>query len=271
MSSIQGDANLLVMAITHYVRFSFESRDKVQLKMVKELGFEQIAIPLVADCEEGPRSSIFATKGCLTADNLLIIFPSASTLPGIWSRSLCIEKGLQAGTNFRARSFLGTMLPFFVKALSLGLGVIVLNPNVNSVRIATSNGGFTKHSIPHNETPDMHVLFVLHVPLIPSSYVWDRIVSHASASNIFILAYSQGGVQAKNLLQSRESEVLRRLRAIALTESSHSLQSELNFGLGSGDSRPIRQFLEQHAINWVSSSLPAGQRLQVPANAALHA
>ena len=52
------------------------------------------------------------------------------------------------------------MLPFFVKALSLGLGVIVLNPNVNSVRIATSNGGFTKHSIPHNETPDMHVLFL---------------------------------------------------------------------------------------------------------------
>ena len=97
----------------------------------------------------------------------------------------------------------------------------------------------------------------------PSRYVWDRIVSQASASNIFILAYSQGGIQAKNLLQSRESEVLRRLRAIALTESSHSLQSELNFGLGSGDSRPIRQFLEQHAINWVASSLPAGQRLQV--------
>lgn len=155
------------------------------------------------------------------------------------------------------------MLPFFVKALSLGLGVIVLNPNVNSVRIATSNGGFTKHSIPHNETPDMHVLFLFSFPSSPSRYVWDRIVSQASASNIFILAYSQGGIQAKNLLQSRESEVLRRLRAIALTESSHSLQSELNFGLGSGDSRPIRQFLEQHAINWVASSLPAGQRLQV--------
>ena len=128
--------------------------------MVKELGFEQIAIPLVADCEECPRSSIFATKGCLSADNLLIIFPSASTMPGIWSRSLCIEKGLQAGRGPHFSSVLGTMLPFFVKALSLGLGVIVLNPNVNSVRIATSNGGFTKHSIPHNETPDMHVLFL---------------------------------------------------------------------------------------------------------------
>ena len=127
--------------------------------MVKELGFEQIAIPLVADCEECPRSSIFATKGCLSADNLLIIFPSASTLPGIWSRSLCIEKGLQAGMFLHFSHFIGTMLPFFVKALSLGLGVIVLNPNVNSVRIATPNGGFTKHSIPHNETPDLHVLF----------------------------------------------------------------------------------------------------------------
>lgn len=94
-------------------------------------------------------------------------------------------------------------------------------------------------------------------------YIWDRIVAHASASNIFILAYGQGGIQAKNLLQSRETEILRRLRAIALTESSHSLQSELNFGLGSGDSKTIRQFLEQHAINWVSSTVPASQRIPV--------
>ena len=30
---------------------------------------------------------------------------------------------------------LGTMLPFFIKAINLGLGVIVLNPNVNSAKV----------------------------------------------------------------------------------------------------------------------------------------
>ena len=73
-------------------------------------------------------------------------------------------------------------------------------------------------------------------------------------------------MRAKNLLQSREQEVLRRLRALALTESPHSLQSELNFGLGSSDSKGLREFLELHSINWLASStVPASQRVTVPA------
>ena len=68
--------------------------------MTNELGFEQIAIPLSVDCANCPRSSIFATKGCLSAENLLVIFPTSKTMPGIWSRSLCIEKGLQVGKEF---------------------------------------------------------------------------------------------------------------------------------------------------------------------------
>lgn len=77
------------------------------------------------------------------------------------------------------------------------------------------------------------------------------------------MAYSQGGTQTKNLIQSRETEVLRRLRALALTESTHSLQGELNFGLGNTDSKPIRDFLEQHAINWIASPVPPLQRVMV--------
>lgn len=65
--------------------------------MINDLGFKQIEVPFVSDCPEGPRISIFATHGCLDAENLLVIFPSGKTMPGIWSRSLCIEKGLQYG------------------------------------------------------------------------------------------------------------------------------------------------------------------------------
>lgn len=58
-------------------------------------------------------------------------------------------------------------------------------------------------------------------------------------------------------------EVLKRLRCLALTESTHSLQSELSFGLGNSDSKTIRLFLEQHAVNWVSSVIPPPQRVTV--------
>lgn len=94
-------------------------------------------------------------------------------------------------------------------------------------------------------------------------YVWDRIVSRSSASNIFILAYNHGGVQAKNLLQSREQDLLPRLRALALTESSHTIQGELNFGLGNVDSKPMQEFLEQHTVNWLANSIPSPQRVFV--------
>lgn len=94
-------------------------------------------------------------------------------------------------------------------------------------------------------------------------YVWDRIVSRAFASNMFLLAYNQGGIQAKNLLQSRERSLLPRLRAFALTESCHSLQGELNFGLGNVESKAIQEFLEQHTVNWLASNAPPPQRVFV--------
>lgn len=134
----------------------------------------------------------------------------------------------------------------------------------------TNQGGSSRVPIPHNETPDMHVLYFF-LFLLTARYIWDRIISRASASNLFILAYGQGGMRAKNLLQLREQEVLRRLRALALTESTHSLQSELNFGLGSSDSKGLREFLELHSINWLASSIiPASQRVTVTAHHATH-
>lgn len=60
------------------------------------------------------------------------------------------------------------MLPFFIKAIQLGLGIIVLNPNENTVKVrilidsykkvTDYQGVVTKMPVPHNETADMHVL-----------------------------------------------------------------------------------------------------------------
>lgn len=220
------------------------------MKMIQDYSFEEINIPLSIDCSDCPRSSIFGTKGkencfieycvgCLVSQTLLIVIPSSGVYPGIWSRSLCINEGLMKGS----------MIPFFHRAMQADMGIIVLNPNVNNFKTVDENGHATSVPIPYSNTPEKHVL-----------YCWDRIISRTTAKNILIMAYGQGGVYAKTLIQERESEILCKLRAMALTESSHTLISDLSFGLGMVDSKGTRTFLENHTINWIVSDFPLGQR-----------
>lgn len=167
---------------------------------------------------------------------LVIVIPSSGTYPGIWSRSLCINEGLMKGT----------MLPFFHRAMQEDMGIIVLNPNVNSYFDEETS---ERKPIPYNDTPEKHVL-----------YVWDRIISFTTAKDVLIIAYGEGGNHAKALIQARESVVLNKLRAIAFTESQHTLSSDLSFGLSRVDSKATRDFLENHTLNWITSDLPIGER-----------
>lgn len=143
----------------------------------------------------------------------------------------------------------GSMIPFFHRAMQSDMGIIVLNPNVTSSKCVDENGNTTTIPIPFIDTPEKHVL-----------YCWDRIISRTTARSILIMAYGQGGVYAKTLIQERESSILCKLRAMALTMSTHTLHSDLNFGLAASESKGTRTFLENHTINWVVSDLPLGQR-----------
>ena len=136
--------------------------------------------------------------------------------------------------------------------MQANMGLIILNPHVNSYKSVDEEGDSIRVPIPYNETPEKHVL-----------YVWDRIISRASSKNLLIMAYGYGGVQAKALIQARNTAVLSKLRAMALTESMHSLHSDLNFGLAVADSKETRAFLEQHVINWMISDMEVGERVCV--------
>ena len=140
----------------------------------------------------------------------------------------------------------GTMLPFFHRAMQEDMGIIVLNPNVNSYFDEETS---ERKPIPYNDTPEKHVL-----------YVWDRIISFTTAKDVLIIAYGEGGNHAKALIQAREGVVLNKLRAIAFTESQHTLSSDLSFGLSRVDSKATRDFLENHTLNWITSDLPIGDR-----------
>ena len=230
MNNLTVDPLLTVAAITQYV----------QMKMVMDYSFEEIGIPLNVDSKTCMRSSIFGTKGCLVSETLVIVIPSSGTYPGIWSRSLCVDEGLLKGT----------MLPFIHRAMQANMGLIILNPNVNSYKSVDKEGNSIRVPIPYNETPEKHVL-----------YVWDRIISRASSKNLLIMAYGYGGAQAKALIQARNAAILSKLRAMALTESTHKLHSDLNFGLTVADSKETRAFLEQHVVNWMVSDVEVGQRV----------
>ena len=144
------------------------------------------------------------------------------------------------------------MLPFFHRAMEANMGIVVLNPNVNSYSSVDADGQSTLIPLPFNETPENHLL-----------YVWDHIVSRTSARNLVILAYGQGGSHAKALLQLREQALLPKLRAMALVASTHRLNSELSFGLSETESKATRSLLEKHTINWMPSSVATGQRVYV--------
>ena len=101
-----------------------------------------------------------------------------------------------------------------------------------------------------------------HVPGASTSeehacYVWENFVAPSSAKQIYVIAHSYGGQCTMALLSSpfTYEDVLRRVVAIAFTDSAHSLGRQ-ELPSASGD------FLKTRCRNWVASSLPRDTRVQ---------
>jgi hypothetical protein len=135
----------------------------VHTRMEVELGFVRHAIPYAnapAACE------FFASKEYHVAEKLLVfVCSSRGSTTGVWSRSLLLRSGVYAGS----------MLPYLSKAVDKGYGVIVMNPNVNSVLDPATQ---TKVAIPGSSTPDEHVAFV-----------WRHFICPSRAQKVHCLAY----------------------------------------------------------------------------------
>eukprot|EP01090_Pellita_catalonica_P007577 TRINITY_DN18168_c0_g1_i1.p1 TRINITY_DN18168_c0_g1~~TRINITY_DN18168_c0_g1_i1.p1 ORF type:complete len:450 (-),score=98.85 TRINITY_DN18168_c0_g1_i1:80-1429(-) len=229
----------------------------IQHLMKTEFDLEEIWLP-VGSTEKDPRVNIFLSKDALTNPDrlLLLIQGSGAVRAGQWARALCINETLEVGS----------ILPYLKKAKAAGYGVIVFNPNYNSdyvdkeetkklltkeamlapkpkTRSFFGDSGRKKRSIEGNDTPRNHVL-----------YVWDNFVRKAKAADIAIVAHSAGGGGAMGLLRKREDEALKRLRAIAFTDSVHSVSYR--------ETSRVLEFLKKHAINWVRSDEPLDTKLK---------
>ncbi|KAG6967085.1 hypothetical protein JG688_00006478 [Phytophthora aleatoria] len=192
----------------------------IQMEMLAELAFKQARVPLdpLPDEPKEARSSIFLTSDWRTNSNLLVVVNGGrGAQPGIWSRDLLIQEGLE----------LGSMLPVMRRATACNFGVAVVNPSTNNVTI-----GNDTFPIRGSSSPDEHML-----------YVWDNIISRAQARNVYVLAYSFGAKSVVTLIQKREEQVVKRVNALVFAEGAYRIDP-------STTSPAVAQFLKQRAINF---------------------
>jgi len=216
----------------------------IQKLMMEEFGMIEIGLPEKCELPPHIRSNIFLTPNWETCDVLcLLIQGSGAVRPGQWARALCLNDSIEVGS----------ILPYLRKAHALKWGVIVFNPNQNSV---LKEGAFYRPDreemfipgkprpkegervrIPENKSPGEHTV-----------YVWDQFGKKSKAKDLIIIAHSAGGYCTLELMGSRKKEVLPKLRGIAFTDSVHSVSSR--------EDKDVRNFLKENAVNWVQSEKP---------------
>jgi len=150
--------------------------DFIQAQMIS-LGLMEYWIP---DGEDSARCKIFTSDLTSCTKLLIILQNQVGSKPGLWSRSLCLSRGLHAGS----------MLTAIERATSAGYAVAVLNPNTNSVG-STLQGH--KRPIVNSFSPENHVL-----------HVWDSLVAPSKNLNsIYLLTYGNGSSLAVDIVPLR--------------------------------------------------------------------
>lgn len=174
---------------------------------------------------------------------MLLIQGSGAVRPGQWARALCINDSLEVGS----------ILGYLDKATAAGYGVIVFNPNQNSVPAEPLAGRPSPEALRSHEKHKPASLDMVKIPgnidpVQHTIHVWDQFAKRAAAKDVVIVAHSAGGWCTLGLLRERGDEILPKLRAIAFTDSVHSVLS--------WDPPHVRDAIIKLAQNWIQSDEP---------------
>ncbi|XP_077198225.1 putative protein ARB2BP [Paroedura picta] len=192
-------------------------------------------IPIDA-LDSEPKSFFFMSanvfKNCTT---LVVLLQDRGVFrAGQWDQKTIIHEGLQYGTQ----------IPFITMALQCSWEVIVLNPNDNFLDLKTEEKSccvLKSHVIPkrYNSSPEEH-----------TTYVWDHFISRSTASKVAFIAHGYGGLVFINLLMQRTSEVMNKVYAVALVDSTHHTmhQTQGNY--------QVQGWIRKHCRKWISHSKP---------------
>uniref|UniRef100_A0A7S3NH21 Protein kinase domain-containing protein n=1 Tax=Aureoumbra lagunensis TaxID=44058 RepID=A0A7S3NH21_9STRA len=125
---------------------------------------------------------------------VLLIQNKIGAKPGVWSRSLCVQAGLNEGA----------MLCTIEKCLGAGFGVIVLNPNTNSIILDNKR----RQRIFGSSTPEEHVL-----------YCYERYIP--VNTRVLIITLGNGASLAVDLVEREFILKSAKITALACVEASH--------------------------------------------------
>jgi hypothetical protein len=171
----------------------------------------EVQLPLNA-ARDQPTNNVFKTLDADTCDGLLLLVQgSGAVRAGMWARAVCINDSLE----------MGSVLPYLVRARRNNMGVVVFNPNLNSVDVpprtytqadfestAVRRRDSTPQRIVGSESPSevsttcMCTRDCACVGAVQHTLtVWDTIVAHTKAREIVIVAHSAGGYCTMELLR----------------------------------------------------------------------
>ncbi|KAG7377889.1 hypothetical protein PHYPSEUDO_010871 [Phytophthora pseudosyringae] len=193
---------------------------------------------MMIDTDE-PRCIFHTSKNFSVAEKLLVFVCSFRGLScGIWSRSVLLKDGVQVGS----------MLPYFQKAVAAGYGVLVMNPNMNTQLMVTQDGTVEKMPIRGSSNAEDHC-----------DHVWRNYIFPSAAHKVHFIAYGYGGVLVTQLIAKYRYELKSRLGNVAFVESSHKIDPSWNSG--------FKRFFSQHSISWSRSDFPLNTELSRDATA----
>ncbi|XP_058633441.1 cotranscriptional regulator FAM172A homolog isoform X3 [Onychostoma macrolepis] len=190
-------------------------------RLEKDCNLKKEILPVDAT-EDEPKSFIYMSEDALTNPEKIMVLIQGSGVvrAGQWARRLIINEDLNSGTQ----------IPFINRAKEEGYGVIVLNPNENSLEVEKVPDPAKKPSPDASDEPaekrerkeerenkkkkDFYEKYrnpqkereMEHIPIRENStpeehtlYVWDHFISKSLAKNVFIVAHSYGGLSFVNL------------------------------------------------------------------------
>ncbi|XP_030637734.1 cotranscriptional regulator ARB2A homolog isoform X1 [Chanos chanos] len=240
-------------------------------RLEKDCNLRKEFLPVDA-MEDEPKSFIYLSEDALiNPDKLLVLIQGSGVVrAGQWARRLIINEDLNSGTQ----------IPFITRAMEEGYGVIVLNPNENYLEVEKESDPDAQPSPDDMEEPaekrerkeekegkkkrdfyekyrnpqkekETEQIFIRDnkSPEEHTRYVWDHFISKSLAKNVFFVAHSYGGLCFVDLMIHREEEVKKRVCAVAMTDSVHSLWHQ-------EAERSILDWMQERCCNWVSSSDP---------------
>ncbi|KAJ1962291.1 hypothetical protein GGI12_002735 [Dipsacomyces acuminosporus] len=210
------------------------SREVYAVLTSDEIQMEPIAVPN----DREPHCSIYATKGALEARNLVVLVTGHSVRGGVWAWNVLVNDGLYAGS----------IIGYVKDCVERGFGVLALNPNENVVAPDGYAESFVSYPgkgqpIRGSEHTNEHV-----------GYVWSHFIRGSKAENVVFVAYNTAGIAVVDLLRYDYERFANKVSGVAFIDTLHS-----TFPL-----KPKHvKWLELAGKNWVSSTQPAGEPVDI--------